>query len=118
LGVTVIPKSFTDAVPDVVFWKFVPATVNVPLLPMSGGFVGGFVGEGGVTVTVTVTVTAAVIVGELPVVIAEVGTVPRLHRAVGPVPLQPLPARLVILEFAGSPMLSVNTTPATGSPVL
>jgi hypothetical protein len=114
----VIPKSFTDAVWDAVFWKLLPATVNIALFPTDGGLVGGFVGEGGVTLTVTVIVTAAVIVGELPVVIPEVGTVPRLHSAVGPVPLQPLPERLVILEFAGSPMLSVNTTPATGSPVL
>lgn len=123
-GETPMPKSFTDAVPDAVFWKFVPATVSVPLLPIDGGFVGVVPVEAGTvanTVIVTVAATDVVVVVPLVVVFDEF-TVPRLHTAEVPVivhgfELAPilLAAAPVIDEFAGSPMLSVNTAPVTGS---
>ena len=120
MGVTWIPKSFTDAAPDVVFWKFVPATVSVPLFPMDGGFVGVVPVEAGtvaVTVMVTVAATAVVVVVPLVVVFDEF-TVPRLHNAAVPAVMVHVPVlavAVVIDEFAGSPMLSVNTAPVTGS---
>jgi hypothetical protein len=119
-GVTVIPKSFTVAVPEAVFWKLVPATLKVPLLPMDGGLVGGFVGEAGavaVTVMVTVAATAVVVVVPLVVVVDEF-TVPRLHNAEVPpvmVHVPELAVAAVMEEFAGCPMLSANTAPVTGS---
>jgi hypothetical protein len=120
LGETLIPKSFTDAVPDTVFWKLVPATVSVPLFPIEGGFVGVVpveVGTVAVTVMVTVAATEVVVVVPLVTVFDEF-TVPRLHNAEVPAVTAHVPGlavALVIVEFAGDPMLSVNTAPVTGS---
>jgi hypothetical protein len=120
LGVTVIPKSFTDAVPDVVFWKFVPATVSVPLFPIEGGFVGVVpVEAGGVARTVIVTVAATAVVVVLPlVVVLDEFTVPRLQSAAVPPVIEHVPAlavAVVMEEFAGKPMFALNTAPVTGS---
>jgi hypothetical protein len=120
LGATWIPKSFTDAVPDVVFWKFVPATVRVPLFPIDGGFVGVVpVEAGGVAKTVIVTVAATDVVVVVPlVVVFDEFTVPRLQSAAVPPVIEQVPelaVAVVIEEFAGRPMLSANTAPVTGS---
>jgi hypothetical protein len=119
-GETLIPKSLTDAVPDAVFWKFVPATVSVPLLPIDGGFVGVVPVEAGtVAVTVMVTVAATDVVVVVPLVtVFDEFTVPRLHNTEVPAVTAHVPGlavAVVIDEFAGSPMLSVNTAPVTGS---
>jgi hypothetical protein len=116
----VIPKSFTDAVPDVVFWKFVPATVSVPLFPIEGGFVGVVpVEAGGVARTVIVTVAATAVVVVLPlVVVLDEFTVPRLQSAAVPPVIEHVPAlavAVVMEEFAGKPMFALNTAPVTGS---
>jgi hypothetical protein len=86
---------------------------------MDGGCVGGFVGVAGTvanTVIVTVAATDVVVVVPLVVVVDEF-TVPRLHNAEVPlvVHVPELAVAAVILEFAGIPILSVNTAPVTGS---
>jgi hypothetical protein len=86
---------------------------------MDCGFVGGFVGVVGTvanTVMVTVAATDVVVVVPLVVVVDEF-TVPRLHKAEVPlvVHVPELAVAAVILEFAGTPILSVNTAPVTGS---
>ena len=93
-------------------------------MPISGGL-GGItpVEAGAVAATMMVTVAAAPVAVVVPLVVTgEVGTVPRLQNAVLlPVPREQVPGLAVaeaIVEFAGWPMLSVNRTPGTGSPVL
>jgi hypothetical protein len=87
---------------------------------MDGGFVGLVPVEAGTvanTVIVTVAATDVVVVVPLVVVFDEF-TVPRLHNAEVPlvtVHVPELAVAVVIEEFAGSPMLSLNTAPVTGS---
>jgi len=77
---------------------------------------------GAVAETVIVTVAAVEVVVVVPlVVVFDVFTVPRLHKADVPFEIEHAPelaVAVVIAEFAGVPMLSVNTTPVTGSPTL
>jgi hypothetical protein len=88
-----------------------------------GGGCGGItpvtVGMGDVTTTETVAAGAVVVVLPLVVVI-EVGTVPRLQTTV---PLTAVVGQVPGLAAAEAkvvfgPSVSVNRTPATGSPVL